>query len=74
MIPFPVLTSAAPAIPQPKEPLLRKAQAAELINVSLPTLDRYTRSGALLSVKLSNRAVRFRVSDIEAFLAERTRG
>lgn len=58
---------------RPRDPLLSEAQAAEMLNVKPGTLSvwRCTRRYPLRYVKVG-RFVRYRQSDIEAFLASRT--
>lgn len=48
---------------------LTRQEAAEYLGVSLPSLDRLAAMGALTSIKLGGRMVRYRRSDIEAFVA-----
>ncbi len=59
--------------PHPRDPLLSEAQAAEMLNVKPGTLSvwRCTRRYSLRYVKVG-RYVRYRQSDIDAFLASRT--
>ena len=59
--------------PRPRDPLLSEAEAAELLNVKPATLSvwRCTRRYPLRYVKVG-RYVRYRQSDIDAFLASRT--
>lgn len=49
------------------KPVMDKKEAAEYLGLSLATLDRYMKSGALRFVKLQ-RAVRYRKEDLDAFL------
>jgi excisionase family DNA binding protein len=52
---------------------LKKADVARLLNVSPRTLDRWARSGRLPPpVRLSDRTLRFRRSDIQKYLDDQT--
>jgi excisionase family DNA binding protein len=53
--------------------LLRGWEVAEQLNVSLSTVLRWAQDGDLPSFQLSNRAIRFRESDVDAWLAGRAR-
>jgi len=55
-----------------EDELLTKKEAAKLLKVSLPTIDRMIRRGDFPIVRLSPKAVRIKVSDIVAFLERRT--
>ena len=53
----------------PPQPLLTKAQVAELLNVSTRTVDRWTDQGLLPAVKMpSGHAVRYRREDVDAIM------
>ena len=62
----PDLPVAAPAI----RPLLTKASACEYLAVSERTLDRIVRDGELCAYRVRGQ-VRFRLEDIESYLAGR---
>jgi len=49
-------------------PLLTRDQAAALLNVSVTSLDRLTRAGRIPVVRVTTRSVRFRLTDVEAFI------
>lgn len=53
--------------------LLDKKAVAELLGVSTATVLRWTRAGTLPSVRLTDRTVRFRPSEIDAFIESRVR-
>jgi excisionase family DNA binding protein len=53
------------------EPLMTARELAEMLRVSLSTVRRWTRSGKVPAVRLSNRAIRYRRSDVEAALRYR---
>lgn len=55
------------AIPQPAEALLTKKEAADRLRVTARTLERWAAAGELLPVRFG-RIVRYRASDIEAFI------
>ncbi len=48
--------------------LLTRVQLAKVLNVSLPTVDRRTRDGALPYIRLGPRQIRFLPSDVSAML------
>lgn len=52
----------------PERPLTRQ-QAAALLSVSLPTLDRYLKTGLLKFIKLGPRAVRIDPASVRELLA-----
>ncbi len=58
----------------PSAPLLTRDEAAAILQVSPQTLANWatTGRGGLPFVRLSKRAVRYRVADVERFLADRT--
>jgi excisionase family DNA binding protein len=62
---------AGPAY-KPLRPLLRRREVADVLGVSVRSIDRLTHSGALPRVKIGDRAVRFRGEDVAA-LVERGR-
>ena len=65
--------AATAAIPSHPYALLTEFQAAEVLNVSIRTLQAWRlRGGGLLFVRLSGRAVRYRNSDLAAFIEART--
>ena len=55
------------------KPVMTKKEAAEYMGLSVPTIDRLTKSGDLVFVKLQ-RAVRFRKEDLDAFLEAHLQG
>ena len=57
---------------KPLRSLLRRREAADLLRVSVRSIDRLAASGALPRVKLGERTVRFRHEDVAA-LVERGR-
>lgn len=50
-------------------PLMRADEVAQALNVSVRAIYRWAESGQLTSIRLSDRSVRFRVTDVEAFVA-----
>lgn len=50
-------------------PLMRADEVAEALSVSVRAIYRWAESGQLESIRLSDRSVRFRVADVEAFVA-----
>ena len=64
-----------PTLAAPSSPLLDERQAAEFLNVTAGTLSvwRCTRRYPLPYIKVG-RLVRYRLADLEAFLASRTVG
>lgn len=52
-------------------PLLTGRQVADMLGVSNKTILRWALEGELPSIRLSNRAIRFRPSDIDQWLDER---
>lgn len=59
----------------PPEPLLTPEEAAQYLNIAQRTLGKWHRSGTygLVSIKVG-RLVRYRRSDLDAFLERRSRG
>lgn len=51
-----------------KEFLTRK-QIADLFQITIPTVLRWEKAGRLKAVRLGTGSVRYRVSDVEAFIA-----
>jgi excisionase family DNA binding protein len=56
----------------PAEPLLKTRDVARLLAVTPKTVLRWYEAGRLPGFRLSNRALRFRREDVEAFLAGST--
>lgn len=56
------------------ERLLTVGEVAERLRMAKGSIYRWISQGKLRHVKLGHRAVRVRVSDLEAFIEERTRG
>ena len=54
------------------EILLSKKAVREILGISDNTLGRYRREGKIKCIALSPRAIRFRTSDVEAFIAAQT--
>jgi excisionase family DNA binding protein len=54
--------------------LLNAREVADLFGVSTETILRWTRNGDLPAVRLSNRAIRYRDHEIEAWLESRSAG
>jgi predicted site-specific integrase-resolvase len=54
------------------EPLIRARDVAAILCVSIETVRRYEEEGALHGVRLSTRALRFRMEDVRALIAERS--
>lgn len=54
-------------------PLLTKSEAAELLKVSITTLDRLTASGELPSIRISSRCIRYTPEALEAYASERSK-
>jgi predicted site-specific integrase-resolvase len=54
------------------EPLLRARDVALILDVSIDTVRRYEEEGSLPGVRLSTRALRFRVEDVRALIADRS--
>jgi excisionase family DNA binding protein len=54
--------------------LLTARAVSEMLELSVETVLRWAAAGKLPSIRLSSRAIRFRESAIEAWLAERERG
>lgn len=53
--------------------LMRPSEVAEQLNVTIATLESWrSRGGPLPFVRLSGRAVRYRQSDVDAFIAQNT--
>jgi excisionase family DNA binding protein len=50
--------------------LLNKEQAAEVLGVSVPTLDRLRAKRKVVALKPSPKCVRFRPVDLERYLSE----
>ena len=57
----------------PPRPVLNEREAARLLGVSRPTLQRYRRAGKPLAafVRVGARGIRYRVEDVEAALMRR---
>lgn len=55
------------------EVYLTRAQAADRLQISLPTLHQYTKDGLIISFRLG-RKIRYKKSDIESALKERNFG
>ena len=53
--------------PRPQKPYTRKG-AAEMLGVSLPTIDRYMASGLLTRVRYSARAVRISADSVHSLM------
>lgn len=51
--------------------LLTKTEVADYLRVTLESVRRYIKSGALPCVKLGNKWVRVRQSDLQKFIQER---
>lgn len=51
-------------VPTPPQPLLRPAEAAELLSIAPRTLARLTKDGAIPCIRLG-RAVRYRPADVQ---------
>jgi len=60
-------TPTAPTVPKA---VLSTKDAAAYLSISLPTLFRLTRSGELPHLRIG-RVIRYRVEDLDSFLAER---
>jgi excisionase family DNA binding protein len=56
-------------IAEAPRPLLTASEVAALLNVSVKTVRRYEAAGTLRPVRLSRRALRYRVADVEALMA-----
>jgi excisionase family DNA binding protein len=56
-----------------EESLKDKKGAAKYLQASVPTVDRLRKTGALRSVKIGN-LVRFKISDLVAFVDRNARG
>ena len=54
--------------PRPQKPYTRKG-AAEMLGVSLPTIDRYLASGHLTRVRYSARAIRISAESVHKLMA-----
>ena len=54
--------------PRPKKPYTRK-DAAEMLGVSIPTIDRYLASGHLTRVRYSARAIRISADSVHKLMA-----
>ena len=50
-------------------PLLKADEVARILDVSVRGVYRWATCGHLASIRLSDRSVRFRVADVEAFVA-----
>lgn len=61
------VTTPTPAVPKV---VLSTKEAAAYLSISLPTLFRLTRAGELPHLRIG-RVIRYRVEDLEAFLANR---
>jgi len=61
-------TTPEPAVPKAA---LSTREAAAYLSISLPTLFRLTRAGELAHLRIG-RVLRYRVEDLDAFLAART--
>lgn len=68
------LVTAAPASPvQPEERYLTRQEVAELLRISLPTLNELTKDGAIPSYRIGNStSVRYKSSEIEKALTNTT--
>jgi excisionase family DNA binding protein len=56
----------------PATRLLRPIEVAELLGVTTRTVRHLAETGDLRKVKLGTRSTRYRMADIERFIAERT--
>lgn len=56
--------------PQSPEPMLATADVAAMLGVTPTTVLRYVRTKRLDAHKISRRLIRFKRSDVEAFIAE----
>jgi excisionase family DNA binding protein len=56
----------------PATKLLRPVEVAELLGVTTRTVRHLAETGDLRKVKLGTRSTRYRLADIERFIAERT--
>lgn len=54
--------------------LLKTSEVAETVSVKIPTVWAWCRLGRLPYIELSPRNFRIRETDLEAFLAKRTKG
>ena len=71
--PADALRAAVAAIPTHPSALLTEVQAAEVLNISIRTLQAWRlRGGGPLFVRLSGRAVRYRNGDLAVFIGSRT--
>jgi excisionase family DNA binding protein len=59
-----------------REPLLNSTEVAQILRVSLPTLQKWVRLGCVPAIKLpgGRGRLRFKLAEIEAFLRRRTSG
>jgi len=62
------LNAATEKAPRPQKPYTRKG-AAEMLGVSLPTIDRYMAAGVLTRVRYSARAVRISAESVHKLMA-----
>ena len=53
--------------------LLNRTEAAKMLGVKAWTVDTWRKRGELPFVALGERIIRFRIEDIEAFVASRTK-
>ena len=69
-LPAKALAKRAPAVlPQGSE-LLRKEDVARMLGVSPRTIERYLARRKFRAVRLSSRAVRFRLCDVQRWVAQ----
>jgi hypothetical protein len=69
-MPAQLQTEASTPARKAREPLVCKPEVAAHIKCSLRAVDDYMRARKIPFIKLSNRAVRFRLSDVERALAK----
>ena len=48
--------------------LLTKSQAAEKLNLSVPSIENYVREGSLKAYKVNGKTIRFKLEDVNALL------
>jgi excisionase family DNA binding protein len=56
---------------RPQAPLLTREQGARRLNVSLSTLKRMGRSGAVGEIRISERLIRIDPQSVDAYIASR---